>query len=40
VLSFFPKTIDRTETTAYVAYVVLLLIILYMIAVYVRRRKS
>jgi uncharacterized membrane protein YfhO len=40
VLSFFPKTIDRTETTAYVAYVVLLLIILYLIAVYVRRRKS
>ena len=40
VLSFFPQTIDRTETTAYVAYVVLLLIILYMIAVYVRRRKS
>ena len=40
VLSFFPKTIDRTETVAYVAYVVLLLIILYMIFMYVKRRKS
>jgi hypothetical protein len=28
VLSFFPKSIDRTETVAYVAYVVLLLILL------------
>ena len=40
VLSFFPKSIDRTETVAYVAYAVLLLIILYMIVVYVKRRKS
>ena len=40
VLSFFPKTIDRTETVAYVAYAVLLLIILYMIFMYVKRRKS
>jgi hypothetical protein len=40
VLSFFPKSIKRTETVAYVAYVVLLLAILYLIAVYVRRRKS
>ena len=38
VLSFFPKTIDRTETVAYVAYVVLLLIILFLIWNGVRRR--
>ena len=31
VLSFFPKSIDRTETVAYVAYVVLLLILLYLV---------
>jgi len=30
VLSFFPKSIDRTETIAYSAYVVLLLILLYL----------
>ena len=40
VLSFFPKTIDRTETVAYVAYAVLLLIILYIIFMCVKRRKS
>jgi hypothetical protein len=40
VLSFFPKTIDRTETVAYVAYAVLLLIILYLIVMYVKRRQS
>ncbi len=40
VLSFFPKTIDRTETVAYVAYAVLLLMILYMIFMCVKRRKS
>ena len=40
VLSFFPKSIDRTETVAYAAYVVVLLIILYLIFVYVKRRKS
>ncbi len=40
VLSFFPKSIDRTETVAYVAYAVLLLIVLYMILMYVKRRKS
>ena len=38
VLSFFPKTIDRTETVAYVAYAVLLLIILFLIWNGVRRR--
>ena len=40
VLSFFPKTIDRTEMVAYVAYAVLLLIILYLIFMCVKRRKS
>ena len=40
VLSFFPKTIDRTETVAYVAYVVLLLIILFLIWNGVRRRDG
>ena len=40
VLSFFPKTIDRTETVAYVAYVVLLLIILFLIWNGVRRRDD
>ena len=30
VLSFFPKTLDRTETVAYVAYVLLLLILLFL----------
>jgi hypothetical protein len=28
VLSFFPKSIDRTETIAYLAYILLLLILL------------
>jgi hypothetical protein len=40
VLSFFPKTIDRTETTAYVAYVVLFLIILFLIWTAVRKRDG
>ena len=40
VLSFFPKTINRTETVAYVAYVVLLLIILFLIWNGVRRRDD
>ena len=31
VLSFFPKSIDRTETIAYISYVVLLLIILLLV---------
>jgi len=30
VLSFFPKSIDRTETIAYAAYAVLLLILLFL----------
>jgi len=31
VLSFFPKSIDRTETIAYISYVVLLLVILLLV---------
>ena len=38
VLSFFPKSIDRTETVAYVAYVVLLLILLLLGWCVVRKR--
>ena len=38
VLSFFPKSIDRTETAAYSAYVVLLLLIVYLGWRAVRRR--
>ena len=40
VLSFFPKSIDRTETVAYVSYAILLLIILMMIWIEYRRRKG
>ena len=38
VLSFVPKSIDRTETVAYVAYVVLLLMLLLLGWHAVRRR--
>ena len=38
VLSFKPKSIDRTETAAYVAYAVLLLIVVLLIVNYVRKR--
>jgi hypothetical protein len=38
VLSFKPKSIDRTETVAYVAYAVLLLIVVLLIGNYVRKR--
>ena len=38
VLSFFPKSIDRTETVAYVAYVGLLLILLSLGWSFLRRR--
>ena len=40
VLSFFPKSIDRTETVAYVSYAILLVIILMLIWIEYRRRKS
>jgi uncharacterized membrane protein YfhO len=38
VLSFFPKSIDRTETAAYSAYIVLLLLIAFLGWRAVRRR--
>jgi len=41
VLSFFPKSIDRTETVAYVAYILLLLILLVLVwTTYHRRRQQ
>ena len=40
VLSFFPKSIDRTETIAYVAYAVLLIILLYLVWVAVRKKDE
>ena len=40
VLSFFPKSIDRTEAVAYVSYAILLVIILMMIWIEYRRRKG
>jgi hypothetical protein len=40
VLSFFPKTVDTTETVAYVSYVVLFLFILLLIGWQVKRRKA
>jgi hypothetical protein len=40
VLSFFPKTVDATETIAYVAYGVLILVILLGIYIEWRRKKQ
>lgn len=40
VLSFFPKSVTRTETIAYVAYGVLILIIVLGVVVEVRRKKK
>ena len=40
VLSFFPKSIDRTEVVAYVSYAILLVIILILIWIEYRRRKN
>ena len=40
VLSFFPKTVDRTETIAYVALVAMLLIFLAVAFMEYRRRQS
>ena len=40
VLSFFPKSIDRTETIAYLAYGVLLLILVLLVWMEYRRRRS
>ena len=38
VLSFFPKSVDRTETVAYVSLVLLLLLILVVLGLEYRRR--
>ena len=38
VLSFFPKSVKTTETVAYIAYAILLLIIL--LGIYVSWRKK
>ncbi|MBR1505249.1 MAG: YfhO family protein [Prevotella sp.] len=40
VLSFFPKSIDRTETIAYVSYALLLLILAMVVWQQVQRRKQ
>jgi len=40
VLSFFPKSIDRTETVAYVGYAALLLILLFLGWRGIRKRKE
>ena len=40
VLSFFPKSIDRTETVAYVAYILLALILLALAWTAYRRRQA
>jgi hypothetical protein len=40
VLSFFPETIDRTETVAYVAYALLLLVVLLLVWRMVRKPKE
>ena len=40
VLSFFPKSVDVTETIAYAAYGVLLLVLAVMAVMYWRRKKA
>ncbi|MCH5312616.1 MAG: YfhO family protein [Prevotella sp.] len=40
VLSFFPKTVDTTETIAYVAYALLLLVIALLVYSETRKRKT
>ena len=40
VLSFFPKSVDTTETIAYVAYVILLLVVGGYLFLEYRRRKN
>jgi uncharacterized membrane protein YfhO len=39
VLSFFPKSVDVTETIAYTAYAILLLVLISMGVMYWRKRK-
>ncbi len=40
VLSFFPKSVDRTETIAYVSFAVMLLLILIVVGLEVRKRRT
>ena len=40
VLSFFPKSIDRTETVAWVSYALLLLIVALLVWQQVQRRRN
>ena len=40
VLSFFPKSVDRTETVAYIAFALLVILIVIGIALQVRKRKE
>ena len=40
VLSFFPKSVDTTETIAYLAYAVLLLVLLGSLFMEYRRRQK
>ncbi|MCH3981493.1 MAG: YfhO family protein [Prevotella sp.] len=40
VLSFFPKSIDRTETIAYLSYVILVLAVLFSVFMEWRKKKS
>ena len=39
-LSFFPKSVDITETVAYVAYGILLLVVLFLIFMEWKKRKK
>ena len=40
VLSFFPKSVNTTETIAYISYVILLLVVLGAVGMEYRRRKK
>ena len=40
VLSFFPKSVDRTETVAYIAFALLVICILLGIGLEIRQRKT
>ena len=40
VLSFFPKSVDRTETVAYIAFALLVICILLGIGLEIRHRKT
>ena len=40
VLSFFPKSVDTTETIAYTAYAILLLVLIGMGVMYWRKKKA